>query len=76
MLKSLKQYLSLRRLLIKCDHEWFLCRTIGGNQTVGNITFKHGSRLLKWCGKCGETTSPTEQELKENPPIFQNNSNN
>lgn len=68
MIKTLKQYLS--RLFPECEHGWVLQRTVGGDEIVGNITFKHGSRLMKWCDKCGKTTSPTKQELEENPPIF------
>ena len=77
-LSLLKQYLSLRWLLVRCEHErceheWVLHRTIGGNETIGNITLQHGSRLMKWCDNCGKTTSPTENEIKDNPPIFRTN---
>lgn len=71
MTKTLKQYLSLRGLLARCEHEWLLQRSIGGSETAGNMTFKYGSRLIKWCGKCGKATSPTKEELKDNPPIFE-----
>ena len=73
MIKTLKQHLSLRGLLVRCEHKWVLHRTIGGNETIGNITFQHGSRLMKWCDNCGKTTSPTENEIKDNPPIFRTN---
>lgn len=67
---ALRKYLFLKGLFTRCSHEWLLQRRLGGNETMGNITLKHGSRLIKWCDKCGKTTSPTKQELEENPPIF------
>jgi hypothetical protein len=51
-------------------HEWVLHRSVGTNRVYGNITFKIGSRLHKFCQICGKTARPSKDELKDNPPIF------
>lgn len=56
----------------QCEHEWNLQRTLGGDERRGRIVFKHGSRLFKFCDKCGKQGHPTKQELEDNPPIFKN----
>ena len=62
----------LARFFVKRHtHEWILYRSVGYNQTCGQILLKTGSRLHKFCQICEKTGLPTKDELKNNPPIFE-----